>query len=180
MHSTTQRVAQRARRDQLVVESIAFRKTLAGHNELHHHHVIDHPALARLLMLIDDHTDIEALVPHVRASELPALVNELLSLGLIEPVPETGAVAVVDNRETLEARSALSPMQFESMRRTAMNGATELLGEFARPHLQKLNCCIDTSDLRLVLDGIIRHIARTIGDNVAQFFVESVRRAAKR
>ncbi|MGL4230227.1 MAG: hypothetical protein ACRCWJ_02575 [Casimicrobium sp.] len=158
----------------------SFRRTISGHNELCYHHALHRVEVIRLLARIDSAKTFDELVPYFRDGELPDLLEELLELGFIETCNDRRHMRVGARSQRVGIRRSLSPMQFEAIRRATMNGATELLGQFAWQHLHKLNACFDTADLRAVLDDIKQHIARTRGESAVQLFMESVRSAAKR
>jgi hypothetical protein len=74
---------------------------------------------------------------------------------------------------------AMTPMQFEALRRGVLHSATELLGDFVRPFLESLYASADSGELRAVIDAIRDQVAITLGEHEAQTFIENVRASAK-
>jgi hypothetical protein len=165
--------------DRYVMEEVTFRKTIAGHNEFEHRHVLSRPELRRLLILIDGKKPVETLVSYFRAFEFASLLDELLALGLIEPVCAEHAHAHAASKEALGDQSSLKPMQFEAARRAALHAATELLGTQARSFCAKLVMCQDSMALRVVLSQVQEQLSVTLGDDAATLFIETVRDAVK-
>jgi hypothetical protein len=166
-------------RDRYVMEEVTFRKTISGHNEFAHRHVLSRPELRRLLILIDGKKPIDTLVSYFRAFEFAGLLDELLALGMIEPVCADHGVAHAASREALGNQSSLKPMQFEAARRAAMHAATELLGTQARTFCAKLVMCQDSLALRVVLSQIQEKLSATLGEDAATLFIETVRDTVK-
>jgi hypothetical protein len=162
-----------------VMEEITFRKSLAGHNETEHRHVISRPALRRLLILIDGKRSIDVLVQYFRAYEFSGLLSELLALGLIEPVSNEQAFCHTSVNEVMGKRSSLKPMQFEAARRAAMHATSELLGTLARPYCAQLVACQDSGALRITLSSIQDKLVTTLGSDASTIFIETVRDAVK-
>ncbi len=161
------------------MEEVTFRKTIAGHNEFEHRHVLNRAELRRLLILIDGKKSLDALVAYFRAFEFAGLLSELLALGMIEPISADYAFCPVTVQEALATKSALKPMQFEAARRAAMHAASELLGNVARPYCALLVECQDSMALREVLSDIQNKLTETLGDDAATLFIETVRDAVK-
>jgi hypothetical protein len=169
----------RSSRESYVVEEVTFRKTIAGHHEFEHRHVLNRPELRRLLILIDGKKAVDELVSYFRAFELAGLLDELLALGMIEPVSSSEDASEVTVRQAIGQRSSLKPQQFESARRAALHAATELLGVEARRHLAELGKCQDSIDLRAVLEKIQQQLKTTLGGDAAVLFIQTVREAVK-
>jgi hypothetical protein len=166
-------------KDRYVMEEITFRKSVAGHNEFEHRHVLKRPELRRLLILIDGKRSIDSIVCYFRSFEFSSLLGELLELGMIEPVSSTQSVTHATVEQALGERSALKPMQFEAARRAAMHAASELLGTVARPYCASLTACQNSRDLRMVLSAVQEKLAECVGEDAATLFIESVRDAVK-
>jgi hypothetical protein len=166
-------------RDSYVVEEVTFRKTINGHHEFEHRHVLSRPELRRLLILIDGKKAVDELVSYFRAFELAGLLDELLALGMIEPVLASENASEVTVQQAIGQRSSLKPHQFEAARRAAMHAATELLGVQARPHFAELGLCQDSLALRVVLERIQQQLKEKLGDDAAVLFIQSVREAVK-
>jgi hypothetical protein len=161
------------------MEEVTFRKTIAGHNEFEHRHVLHRAELRRLLILIDGKKSLDVLVAYFREFEFTGLLSELFALGMIEPVSEDHVFCPITVQEELAARSALKPMQFEAARRAAMHAASELLGTVARPYCANLVACQDSMTLRAVLSDIQEKLIETLGNDAATLFIETVRDAVK-
>jgi hypothetical protein len=169
----------RRARSSLFVEDIVFRKSLAGHNELEHRHLMLRPELRRLLILIDGHSSVEDFAPLFRVGELPKFLDELLALGLVESTSATPMFAYASLADVFGKTNALTRAQFESARRTACYAASELLGRIARPYCDRLLACNDSGELRIVLDDINSKMREMIGPDAVTLFIETVRDAAK-
>jgi hypothetical protein len=172
-------VPARRARNAIVVEDVVFRKTLLGHNELEHRHMMLRPELRRLLILVDGHTPIEDFGALFRMGELPKFLDELLALGLVESISATPLFESTSIADLFGKTNSLSLAQFESARRAAMYAATELLGRTARPYCDQLVACNDSGELRVVLDRINAKMKEVIGEDAVTLFIETVRDAAK-
>jgi hypothetical protein len=161
------------------VEEVTFRKTIAGHHEFEHRRVLNRAELRRLLILIDGKRSVDSLVSYFRAFELAGLIDELLALGMIEPISSDLGLSPVTLSEALGNQSALKPNQFEAARRAAMHGASELLGMQARQYCAQLVMCQDSMALRAVLCKIRTALDSKLGEDAATLFIESVRDAVK-
>jgi hypothetical protein len=154
-------------------EEITFQQTTKGQDELRQCEKVTKPQLRQLLSLIDGNTSIETLAPFFQSQNFAAMLSELLSLEMIEPIaaiePDEGPSAY----EALNA--ALRPTQFETARRAAMRATTELLGKLARPYCASLVVCNDVMELCLVLQETLEKVAATGGEAAAETFLAAIR-----
>jgi hypothetical protein len=163
----------------IVVEDVVFRKTVAGHNEVEHRHVLRRAELRRLLILIDGHRAIDEFVQYFRYAELPKLIDELLGLGLIESAVSGASFTGGAVAEVLGDGSSMGLAQFESARRAAMHAASELLGATARPFCKQIVDCTHSGELRKVLDDVGAKMKEVLGSDAVTLFMETVRDAAR-
>jgi hypothetical protein len=161
------------------MHDLTFRKTVAGHKEAEHGHIIHRAQLRRLLILIDGKKSIGALVAFCRGFEFAGLLSELIALGLIEPISADQVFSPTALQQELADKTMLQPAQFEAARRTAINAASELLGKQARPLCGDLSACQDSMSLRLVMGDVQEKLIQTLGDDAATVFIEAVRDAVR-
>ncbi len=165
--------------ESVLIDNTIYRKTTAGHNEIEHRNNLLCAELRRLLILIDGQRSNAELVRCVRSTELPAAIEDLAILGLIEPVSRFPSFARVAVADAIDTRSSMHPKQLEAARNAAAYAASELLGLAARPYCAKLLECRDSLDLRALLSTVQAKLKATLGDDAATIFVESVRDAAR-
>jgi hypothetical protein len=163
----------------LTFNAPVYRKTIAGHNEIVLRRVLKRAELRRLLILIDGRRAVDELARCMRSTELREAVDDLYTLGLVEPVSDTPSFAAAGAIEALSADSSLSALQFESARSAAAYAASELLGALAQSYCTKLLACEDPASLREVITAVQSKIRKTVSEDAATVFVEAVRDAAR-
>jgi hypothetical protein len=163
--------------DPCSLDKNVYRKTRAGHQEIDNRQVLRRAELRRLLILIDGRRSPDELARCVRSSELNAAIENLVALGLIEPVaaPSFAAIGV---SEALSAQVSLTPRQLDAARSAAAFAASELIGQGADPYCAMLLACEDAGTLRSLVSILQTKIRATAGEDAATMFVESIRDAA--
>ncbi len=163
----------------LEVDDVMFRRTIVGHHEHVHRQAVARPELLRLLDAIDHGQTLEDLSGIVRANEIADLLNELLALGCIEPVSLAYCDLPDPGLQVLQSNVNYPPRDFEALRRTVLNSATELLGQGVVQYLESIYSCADSVQLRATIDQIMNHIRTECGEASVQLFVQSVRAVAR-
>jgi hypothetical protein len=174
-------VASRAlHRSAYVVETVVFRKTVAGQAEMVRRKGSFRPELRRLLILVDGRHTIDELMPCFRSNELPKLIDELLALGLIESVSASASFCQPSVADAMGETRSLTASQFFAARTAAVNAVCDLLGSDSRVHVLQIQACQDSRELRGAVELVVAKLRARHGDDAATIFLECIRDAACR
>ena len=149
---------------------LVFGKTPAGVSEVQHRSDALSAPARRLLVLIDGRRPLASLPAAVRPGELPKLVEELLSLGLIA---RSGIV------EELPAANELRDPRLEDFKRRIDGAVTRELGPAGRVLEARLQDCVNMTVMRGVMREIIELVRARAGDAAAARLASTAQSAAR-
>jgi hypothetical protein len=127
-----------------------YAKTAAGTAEVSRHSASLSVPARRLLLLLDGRRPLAALPSVVRIGELPRLIGDLLSAGLIAPI---GLV------ETLPPEAgAMRDPRLEAFKRRIRGAVTRELGPAGAVLEARLQDCVNMTVMR----GVMREVVETV------------------
>ncbi|MGL4230226.1 MAG: hypothetical protein ACRCWJ_02570 [Casimicrobium sp.] len=156
-----------------------YRKTIAGHHEAEHRHLVVRTELRRLLIMIDGHHSLTDLSRNFRGHELGMLAEELQALGLIEPVSRLPIFARVRVTDLPLHNARGDAERLASIRAAAIDATRELLGMVADPYIRQLSGCTSSSQLRDAISFAEARVKGMLGADAATLFIETIRDAAR-
>jgi hypothetical protein len=149
---------------------LVYGKTAAGMSEVQHRgDALSAPA-RRLLVLIDGRRPLAALPAAVRPGELPRLVDELLSRGLI---------ALSGIVEELPLANELRDPRLEDFKRRIDGAVTRELGPAGRVLEARLQDCVNMTVMRGVMREIVELVRARAGDAAARRVADVAQSAAR-
>ncbi len=184
-------------------------KTEAGSEEVKVRALGLRAELRRLLILVDGKTPLSRLAVFVRGSEIDYVIAELEYQGLVTPgmgaplaagqpsastafasTPVALATAMAQATAPSFAPSPAVPpgayanleptaAQMLAVRRTGVRTLHDLLGPDADVLAVKIDRCKDAQELRVAITEIRQTLARQLGTDAGQRFLDSVRTAAE-
>jgi hypothetical protein len=154
-----------------------YKKTAKGAAELDRHDLQLRPELRRLLILVDGKRTVESLAPMFRANELTELIDELLTVGAIEPCDT--AVSYVPPKVAFSRASANHSPDFKAARETAKSFAKTLLGRNAEPLLSAIENSGDWQSFRVAVSAVQLRLISQRGEDAATRYVTAIRDAVR-
>lgn len=154
-----------------------FLKTDKGKAEVTSRTANLNPVQRRLLIVIDGKKTITELATMARIGELPAALESLHLLGLIEapglpmPMQEPLAPGFAPAAPKEAPRAATSPEHFVVVRQDASDYLMARLGPSGQSICEAIDCCDNPEDLRKMLRGIEILIGQRLDSATTNEFV---------
>ncbi len=149
---------------------LVYGKTAAGVSEVQHRAGGLSPPARRLLVLVDGRRPLAALPATVRPGELPRLIDDLLSRGLI---------ALSGIVEELPMAGELRDPRLEDFKRRIEGAVTRELGPAGRVLEARLQDCVNMTVLRGVMREIVELVRARGGDDAASRVAAAAQSAAR-
>ena len=148
---------------------LVYNKTAAGMSEVLHRSEQLSPAARRVLLMIDGRRSLAQLPGHARPGELPKLIDELLSAGMI-------ALSGIVDELPSGWNDARDP-QLEDFKRRLEGTVERELGSAGRVLEARLQDCVNMTVMRGVLREVIE-LVRARGNDAAAARVAAAAQAA--
>lgn len=156
-------------------ENLVFQKTAAGAAEVAASALGLPARLRRALILVDGAKPVSELAPLFRAGEVDAILLDLQAKGLValaggalaQPAPEPAAG---------EHPAAVTPEQFEEVRRRAMREISDRLGPNGDTLALKIERCATPEELRVALREAETILASFLGAEYGRSFARKIGR----
>src|SRR5262249_7287182 len=136
-------------------------------------------AARRVLIMIDGKRTLAQLAPLARTGEISAIVEQLETQGLVQPV-QAGAAATTPMFAPPEAEDEYAEDRlggnFESVKRRAIRELADRLGPDSEVMASRIDQCRSTEELRQRLHEAERLVAGMLGEMQAQEFLRALRR----
>jgi hypothetical protein len=138
---------------------LVYNKTAAGVSEVLVRSDALSPAARRVLLLIDGRRSLAQLPGHARPGELPRLIDELLSAGMI-------ALSGIVDELPAGWNDARDP-QLEDFKRRIEGTVARELGPDGRVLEARLQDCVNMTVMRSVMREVIELVRTRAGDDAA-------------
>ncbi len=156
------------------INHLVYRKTIAGHNALERSDGALRPEVSRLLTMVNARLSGEQLAATIRSGEGADLLRQLEIRGWIEPIATLPRFA----SDPCAIEECLAEQRFFAAKSAAEAAARELLGSHYSSYALAFAGCINSRELRPLVQSVCDRLTRTLGADAATVFIESVRDAA--
>ncbi|TAG79458.1 MAG: hypothetical protein EAZ24_05865 [Burkholderiales bacterium] len=151
-----------------------YRMTLAGQDALVRSDVALRPEVSRLLAMVNGRRSGEQLAATIRSGEGADLLRQLEIRGWIEPIATLPRFA----SDPCAIEECLAEQRFFAAKSAAEAAARELLGSHYSSYALAFAGCINSRELRPLVQSVCDRLTRTLGADAATVFIEAVRDAA--